>query len=397
MRRKIMISLVLSCVMLISGCLSGCGSMLSSDPISNEYVEVKKFKGLEVPIVEKTETTDETIDSTIEQNLAEMTTYNKVNRASKNGDQVNVDFVGKIDGKEFENGSAEGQDILIGAGNYIAAEGKYKGFEEQLIGHKAGEEFDIVVQFPKNYAENLAGKVATFTIKLNEVKEEVKAELTDDVVKKLSSTSTTVEEYRKEIKKQIEESNEETYNKTLEQEVCRELIANTKIIGNLEDEIEKYYNTMYESYENYATMYGVDMDTFCQSYMGMTEADFQKYMKKKAEENVAFKYACNLIADKAKLALSENEFKEEATKLAEEYGFKDSDETTEAAENSTEVKKSAYEQFIESYGEEEIRDYLTQKKVTEYLVANCKQTNEATTGVEETTDHSEETTTENKK
>lgn len=393
MRKRIILPLIMSCVMAVSAGLAGCSAVSTAGPISNEYVTINKYKGLEVPVVEKSEVTDEMVQSTIDQNVSELTTYSVVDRESKEGDQVNVDYFGKVKGKAFDGGAAEGQDIIIGAGNYIGAEGKYKSFEEQLIGHKAGEKFDITVKFPENYAEELAGKVATFTITLNEVKEEVKAELNDETVKKLSESAKNVEEYRDEIKKQLETSNEESYNQTLEQEVYRELLANIELVGDVQSEIDEYYQMMYKNYENYATMYGTDMDTFCQSYMGMSKEDFENSLKDSAKDSVTFKYGCNLIAEKTNLTLSDNEFKEEATKLAEEYGYTDSDDATEenkaSEEGTTEKKLSAYDQFIQAYGEEEIRDHLTQQKVMKYLVENCKQTNDATTATEKAEESTE--------
>ncbi|MDO4976254.1 MAG: trigger factor [Eubacteriales bacterium] len=385
MKKRIVAPFVLTCALVLSLGLSGCSTSGTAGPISNEFVEVSKYKGLEIPVVEKTEVTDEMVENEIQGTLANNIDYKTVDRESKEGDMVNIDFVGKLDGKAFDNGSAEKQDLVIGQANFIGANGDYKGFEEQLVGHKAGEKFVITVKFPDQYAEELAGKVATFDITLHEVKEGSVPELTEDILAKLGTSAKTPDEYREEVRKGLEEQYQSNYDSTVEREVYTELTANIKVVGDLQSEIDEAYQSQYASYESYAQMYGVEMEEFAQSYIGKSLEDFQAELKASAEKSVAFKYACNLIAEEAKLALSDKEFTEEATKLAEEYGFTDSTEaaesSTEAAEASTgEAKKvSALDQFVEQYGEESIRDYLTQKKVMAYLVENSKQTESATT------------------
>lgn len=389
MRKGLMTKLLVSCSMAAVLGMTACGSTTASnDPVSNEYVEVKQYIGLKVPVVEKVEVTDEMVDSTIDSKLASSTTYEKVDRAAADGDTVNIDFVGKVDGKEFDGGSSEGFDLVLGSGTFIAANGDYKGFEEQIVGHKAGEKFDIEVQFPDNYVENLAGKAATFTITLNEVKEAKTPELTDDVVATLSTTSKTVADYKKEIKKQLEDQNEETYKNTLQSEAVVELLANVTVVGDLQSEMDEYYDQQYNYYKSYAEMYGMDMDTFLQGQMGVTEEQFTAQLKDSAEKSIKFKYACNLIAEDAKLTISDDEFKTECQKLAEEYGFTDSaPEASTAEEASTEVAKTAGEQFVEQYGEEMIRDYINQQNVVEFITEKCVQSEDATTeGAPETTE-----------
>ncbi len=411
MKKKVIVPIIMSCVMAISAGLTGCGSA-SADPIENEYVRVKQYKGLVVPIVEKKEVTDEDVESSIKTTLESYKSYDKVDREAKDGDQVNIDFVGKVGKKAFDGGSAEGYDLVLGSNSFIGASGDYKGFEEQIVGHKAGEKFDIEVQFPETYqSEELAGKAATFTITLNEVKEVVEAELNDELVGKISTESKTVDEYRKEVKKQLEESAQSEYDTTLKQNVATELMANIEKVGDLDSEIDTYYDSLYKSYENQATMYGMDIDTFV-SYYGMTLDAFKENIKKEAERGILFKYGCLLIAEKANLGLSDAEFKEKATEMAKEYGYTDqtaessseattaAEEATTAAEGSTattEAPKTALEQFIAQYGEEDIRNYLTQNNVMDYLVKNCKQSADATTATEaseETTESAAEATTE---
>ena len=396
MKKRLFTSMILTCTMAATLGLAGCGSSTASnEPISDDNIKVNQYMGLEVQTVDKTEVTDDLVDSTIQDNLSSNTTYDAVDREAQDGDQVNIDYVGKLDGEAFDGGSAEGYDLTLGSGTFIGADGDYKGFEEQIVGHKAGEKFDIEVKFSDDYgSEDLAGQVATFTITLNEVKEANTPELTDETVATLSSTATTVDEYKEEIKTQLEEQYEEEYNNTLQQEVCTALLDNTTIIGDLQSEIDDYYDQQYSYYESYATMYGTDMDTFCQTYMGMTAEDFQAQLKETAEKSIKFQHACDLIAEDAGLTLSDEEFTEKATALAEEYGYTDSTEATEAstaaeastAEEASTEAASALDQFLEQYGEDAVRDYLTEEAVMDYLVENCVETDNPTTvEVEETT------------
>ena len=105
----------------------------------------------------------------------------------------------------YTSGSAQAQDLQLGSGSYIGASGDYAGFEDQIAGHQTGEEFDITVQFPENYTEEMAGKVADFHIVLNEIYTENVPELTDEWVQSNSDDSENVDQYREEVRKQLEE------------------------------------------------------------------------------------------------------------------------------------------------------------------------------------------------
>ena len=124
----------------------------------------------------------------------------KEDGAVENGNTVNIDFSGSVDGEEFEGGQAEGYDLEVGSGSFIP------GFEEQLEGMKTGEEKDVVVTFPEEYhAEELAGKEATFKTKVNEIKYKEVPELTDEVANELDSNAETVDEYKENLRKRLSE------------------------------------------------------------------------------------------------------------------------------------------------------------------------------------------------
>lgn len=193
--KKKLITVLMAGVLAAS--LAGC----SGGELSNEYVTVKQYKGIEVPQVLPEDITDDDIDSEIQLRL-QMTVKQETvtDRAAEEGDMVNIDFKGSIDGEEFSGGSAQGYDLQLGSGLMIGPTDDYKGFEEQIVGHKTGDEFDIQVQFPEEYTEDLSGKVADFHIVLNEIYTSEVPELTDEWVQENSDKSDTVDEYKEEIR-----------------------------------------------------------------------------------------------------------------------------------------------------------------------------------------------------
>ena len=152
----------------LAGALAGC-----SGELSNDYVTVTQYKGLEVPQpAPAEEVTDDMVEQVVQGNLAAYAQSEPVtDRAAEMGDVVNIDYTGYIDGEAFDGGSAEGADLELGSNSFIGATDDYEGFEEQIVGHETGDEFDIKVQFPDPYTRNtdMSGAVADFHIVLNSI------------------------------------------------------------------------------------------------------------------------------------------------------------------------------------------------------------------------------------
>lgn len=349
--KKRVITALLCTAMAVS--LAGCSSELS-----NEYITVKKYKGLEVPELEKAEVTDSQVENTIASNLSySQTTIEVTDRAAELGDVVNIDYVGSIDGVEFDGGTAAAADLELGSGSFIGADGDYKGFEEQIVGHKTGEEFDIKVKFPDDYAgTEVAGKVADFHITLNRISQIEEAELTDAWVAENSEESETVEEYKEEIREQLEETKEQEWLQEMQTEILTALMEQVEIISLPQEEVDKNVEQLDGYYRQMAAMYGVEFEEFLTSYMGMTEEQFTKKATTSAEDYVAQGMALELIAEKEKLTVTEDEYQEKVAEMAKEYGYEDD---TLA--------------FVEAYGEDLIRKTLTEEKVLEFLVEKCIQ------------------------
>ena len=207
---------------LMTASLAGCGS----GKLSNDYVTVNKYKGLEVTEVAKKEVSDDSVEQEVQSRLeAAATEQDVTDRAAQSGDWVNIDYTGTLDGVAFDGGTATGYDLELGSGSFIGASGDYQGFEDQIVGHNTGEEFDITVQFPENYqSSDLAGKPANFHIVLNKIYQKATPELTDEWVANNSESSKTVDEYKEEVKNSLQEQQDDSGNSQLKQEVQTALL-----------------------------------------------------------------------------------------------------------------------------------------------------------------------------
>lgn len=338
-----------------AGIIMGCSSELS-----NDYVTVKQYKGLEVPQASASEVTDEQVESAIQANLEETAEKQTVtDRAAENGDWVNIDYTGTLDGTAFDGGSAEAQDIQLGSAGFIQANGEYAGFEEQIEGHKTGEEFDITVKFPDDYfSTDMAGKVADFHIVLNEIYEKPVPELTDEWVQANSTTVETADEYRDEIRKQYEDQAQEAAESELKGSVQTALMDQIEIKGYPEDEVEDLTAQMNSYYEQLAGLYGVELSEFIETYMQITEDEFNSQVKESVQQQVAFDQAVSLIAEKENLEPSDEEYEKRVAEYAEQAGMDD------------------VEAYKEQVGEDVLRKDVLRGAVTDYLVEECIQVEE---------------------
>ena len=353
--KKKMIAMILAAA--VAGTLAGC-----SNELSNEYVTVTQYKGLEVSQVEDAEVTDEQVEQVIQTNLESTAEKAAVtDRAAEMGDWVNIDFTGYMDGVAFDNGSAQAQDLQLGSGSYIGASGDYAGFEDQIAGHQTGEEFDITVQFPENYTEEMAGKVADFHIVLNEIYTENVPELTDEWVQSNSEDSENVDQYREEVRKQLEEQAEASVQSQLRSLVQEALLENIEVEKYPEDVVNKQIEEMETYYTQMAAMYGVELADFIETYLQTTEDDFNARIKEAAQQTAALDHAVLLIAEKENLEPSDEEYEERVKEYAEQAGMTDVD---------------AYKEQV---GEDVLKNAIRIDVVTDYLVEECIQVEESDT------------------
>ena len=241
-------------------------------------VELGDYKGLKgTRFIHKV--TDEEIDSRIQKDVDKATTMADVNdRAVENGDTVNLDYAGSVDGVAFEGGTAQGQTLEIGSGHFIP------GFEEQMIGMQIGEEKDLQVKFPDEYhAENLKGKDAVFHVKVNSIQQKVVPALDDDFAADVSEFN-TFEEYKQNIVKALEEQAKKNADVSLENELIQAAVdASDCDIPDamIEDECE----TMVREMKLRMAYQGLKFEDYIK-YTGQTEEQVREMYKPEAKNRV---------------------------------------------------------------------------------------------------------------
>lgn len=225
-----------------------------------EVVKLGKYKGLEVTLEDAT-VTDEEVETEINAALQGASETKSVDRAAKLGDVVNIDYEGKKDGVAFDGGTAQGFDLTLGSGQFIP------GFEDGLVGAKKGETRDIDLTFPEEYhSAELAGQAVVFTVTVNEVKEKVVPELTDDWVKTYTGGEcATVADFRKDVRQKLEDYRKLDVESNAQNQLVSQVIADSEINVTTEA-IEYEYQTMIGMYDEYAAMMGVTTDEYLEMY-----------------------------------------------------------------------------------------------------------------------------------
>ncbi|MDD6320813.1 MAG: trigger factor [Oscillospiraceae bacterium] len=231
--------------------------------------------------------------------------------AAENGDTVDIDFEGFVDGKAFEGGKAEHYSLVLGSGSFIP------GFEEQLVGHSAGEEFDINVKFPDEYgAEELAGKDATFKIKLHEVKYKELPELDDDFAKDVSEYD-TLEELKSSIRTGIQTNQEKQAEQKVENDLIDQVVNNMK--ADIPDAmIDGRVDELVQDFEYRISQQGLKLEQYLQ-YMGMNMEQFRGEFREQAEKQVKMRLAMEAIVAKEGIVATDEEFEEEVQRIADAY------------------------------------------------------------------------------
>ena len=280
-------------------------------------VQIKDYFGIEA---EKTvrEATDEDVDREIqmtrERNSREI---DVTDRAAQKDDTVIIDYEGFANGKAFEGGKAEKASLKLGSGQFIP------GFEDQIVGHSAGDAFDVNVTFPKEYhAEDLAGKDATFKVKLHEIKLDELPELDDDFAKDVSEFD-TLAEYKADVRAKLNEKYEKEADSRVEEQIIDALIG--KLEADIPDAmIETEAENLLRDYDNNLRMQGMNLNDFVK-YTGMTLDTMREQFKPRAERQVKTRLALEKIAELEKIEATKEDIDGEIKRMAEAYGMKEED------------------------------------------------------------------------
>lgn len=286
---------------------------------------VKDYKGIEVKKV-STRVTKKDVDAELEkirEKNARIVTVE--DRELKNGDISIIDFEGFTDGKAFEGGKAENFELTVGSGQFIP------GFEDQMIGMKVNEERDINVKFPEEYhVKDLAGKDATFKVKLHEIKEKVLPEIDDEFAKDVSEFD-NLEDYKKDLNKKIKADKENHAKIDMEQEAIDKFIEKVEVTIP-EEMIDSEVDKMIEEMNANLSYQGLNIDQYLQ-YIGTTLDEYKKQMRDQAQRRIKLDLGLEYVAKEEKVEVEEKDIDEKIKELAAQYGNKD-DESLLKNENA---------------------------------------------------------------
>ena len=275
-------------------------------------VKLGEYKGLKATRPSCKVTADE-----VKAELAKMQEQNSrmvsvEKRAVKKNDTAVIDFEGFVDGVPFEGGKAEMYELLIGSGSFIP------GFEDQIIGHKIGEEFDVNVTFPAEYQENLASKDAVFKIMLHEIKVKELPALDDEFAKDVSEFD-TLDELKKSVKAQLEENKKADADNKVVNDLLDEVVKGIEVeipAVMIEAEIDNIVNNF-----NYRLQsQGLDLNTYL-SYTGMEMSAFREGYKENAEAQVKLSLAIEAIVKAENIEASDDDINAEYENLAKTYNM----------------------------------------------------------------------------
>lgn len=307
-------------------------------------VTLGDYKGV---TVEKTiqSVTDEDVQNEINNALANYPV--EVDQAAKEGDTVNIDYVGKIDGEEFDGGSDQGADLKLGSGKFI------DGFEDGLIGARKGETRTLNLTFPEDYTQDLAGKAVEFTVTVNAVKEPL-SEPTDQWVADNIEGYDNLADYKAGIRSEQEESNEQTAENQVRYAAWTQVIDNCTINEYPETLVEvgkKLYEQQVETYAKYA---GMELDAYIES-SGLTQEEYQSNMEEYGKNVAAQALVCQAICDKEGFAIGDDDYQKALQDMLTEYGCTE-------------------DELIQTYGQDNVEQSIMLNRVSNLILENANVT-----------------------
>lgn len=307
-------------------------------------VTLGDYKGV---TVEKTiqSVTDEDVQNEIDNALANYPV--EVDQAAKEGDTVNIDYVGKIDGEEFDGGSDQGADLKLGSGKFI------DGFEDGLIGARKGETRTLNLTFPEDYTQDLAGKAVEFTVTVNAVKEPL-SEPTDQWVADNIQGYDNIADYKAGIRSEQEESNEQTAENQVRYAAWTQVIDNCTINEYPETLVEvgkKLYEQQVETYAKYA---GMELDAYIES-SGLTQEEYQSNMEEYGKNVAAQALVCQAICDKEGFAIGDDDYQKALQDMLTEYGCTE-------------------DELIQTYGQDNVEQSIMLNRVSNLILENANVT-----------------------
>ena len=321
-------------------------TIVAEIPVKPE-VKMGAYTGLKVN-VKPEKVTDEDVENELKRVQIQNTRLVEKDGAIENGDVANIDFKGSVNGEYFEGGAAEGFDLEIGSHTFI------EGFEEQLVGLKAGEEKAVLVKFPDNYqAENLAGKDAKFECKVNAVKSKVLPEINDELASNVSEFE-TLEEYKKHIKEHLGEHAAQDAKVKTENEILEKIVAGMEVEVP-EIMVTRELDAMMQEME-YRLMYqGANLEAYA-SYLGKTVEELREERRNEAVKSVKIRLALQEILRNEKIEVLDKDVDKYVEDIAKR-----------ANKSAEEYKKTMTDERL-NY----IKNEILMSKLLEFLVENNK-------------------------
>ena len=343
--------------LLASGCGKKGGETASQEETASQAptesvkasVTLGEYTGLEVTKAEAL-VTDEQVDEQIKRILQENPEKTTVTgRPAQEGDVVNIDYVGMKDGEAFAGGTAEGYDLELGSNSFI------DGFEDGLVGANTGDELSLNLTFPENYGNaELAGQAVVFDVTVNAIKEQSEAELTDEFVKRVSKTSTTVEAYRKEIREQMEESARQDA-KIRMQNQAMDLAMAASSFESLDPQVDLEFQLQMGEINESLKQGNMTLADYTAMF-GMDEESFNSFMRADIENRLKVTLTAEAIAKAENLEVDDDARLE----VAKVYGLEN------------------IEDLVARYGQEAVDEAARNVKVMDFLLANAKMVEEET-------------------
>ncbi len=343
--------------LLASGCGKKGGETASQEETASQAptesvkasVTLGEYTGLEVTKAEAL-VTDEQVDEQIKRILQENPEETTVtDRPAQEGDVVNIDYVGMKDGEAFAGGTAAGHDLKLGSNSFI------DGFEDGLVGANTGDELSLNLTFPENSGNaELAGQAVVFDVTVNAIKEQSEAELTDEFVKRVSKTSTTVEAYRKEIREQMEESARQDA-KIRMQNQAMDLAMAASTFESLDPQVDLEFQLQMGEINESLKQGNMTLADYTAMF-GMDEESFNSFMRADIENRLKVTLTAEAIAKAENLEVDDDARLE----VAKVYGLEN------------------IEDLVARYGQEAVDEAARNVKVMDFLLANAKMVEEET-------------------
>lgn len=347
MKKKLLTVCV--CMLMVMG-LAACGSSVSYENLDlDEYLKVGEYKGLEVDSF-TVEVTEDEIKAQIDSDLQAAVSSQEIagDDVIAEGDTVNIDYVGKKDGKKFDGGSAEGYDLVIGSDMFI------DGFEDGLIGKKVGEKVELNLTFPDDYSEkSLAGKAVVFNVTINSATRDKVPEYDLDFVKNTTEYD-SIEAYEDAIEKELYESKESEAISNQQTELWSQALENTKVKKYPQNIVDHYIEFNSKQIDDMAESYGMTREELLSSYDFGDEEEFAAVNEDSSKLRVKQEMLIEYIAEKEGLEYTDKE----ANKMIEEF---------ESMGYDDEMIESQTGRSVDDY----VRIELLYQKVLEFLLDNA--------------------------